>query len=116
MARVTDAEVKEIITTSKNSTPFIDVDNRYIYRILSGKGLSEATLKDIELYMSAHLVSVTTEKGGLKTDRIGDSQRTYSIMSGKGLEMSRYGHTAQMLDTSNTLISAGKKNAVFRAM
>ena len=116
MARVTSDEVKEIIPTTKDILSLIDVANRYITDLLSGKGLSETRLKDIELYMSAHLVSITIEKGGIKTDRIGDSQRTYSIISSEGLKMSRYGQTAIMLDTSGCLSSAGKLPGMFRTM
>ena len=119
MARVANTEVKVIISTSMidaDIVSHIDIANRFITDKLGSKGLGTARLKDIELYMSAHLVSVKAEKGGVKSERVGDSQRTYSVLSGTGLQMSRYGQMAAILDTSGTLLSVDKKSAVFRAL
>ncbi len=119
MARVTSTEVKVIISTTMvdaDVDAHIDIANRFITDVLSSKGMSSARLKDIELYMSAHLIMIFQEKGGVKSERIGDSQRTYSVLSSDGLKMSRYGQTAAMLDTSGTLLSVDKKKAVLRAL
>ena len=78
--------------------------------------MGSARLKDIELFMSAHLIKVDTDKGGVKSERIGDSQRTYNVMTGNGLQSSSYGQTAAMLDTSGCLLSVNLKSAVFRAL
>ncbi len=47
---------------------------------------------------------------------VGNLKETYSILSGEGLNMSSYGQTASMLDTSGVLLSVNKKPAVFRAI
>lgn len=119
MPRVTAIEVKVIINTTKSDSDidvFINIANRYITDVLGTKGLSSARLKDIELFMSAHLIKVDVDKGGIKSERIGDSQRTYNLLSGNGLQSSTYGQTAAMLDTSGYLLSANIKKAVFRAL
>lgn len=113
-ARVTDAEVKEIITTTIDTEPFIDNANLFVNNQLGSSGLSEATLTMIELYVSAHLVGISINEGNVKNKRIGESQKTYStpfILD--GLKLTKYGDTALLLDTSGTLSSAGKKPPKF---
>lgn len=113
-ARVSDAEVKEIITTTIDTTPFIDNANLFVNNTLSSSGLTEATLKMIELYVSAHLVGITINDGNVKSKRIGESQKTYSTpIILDGLKLTKYGETALLLDTSATLVSAGKKPPKF---
>ena len=119
MARVNNTEVKVIINTTISDSDIdshINIANRFITDVLGSKGMGSARLKDIELYISAHLILILQEKGGVKSERIGDSQRTYSVLSGEGLKMSRYGQTASMLDTSGTLLSVDKKKSIFRAL
>lgn len=116
--RVSDAEVKEIYKgTTADLTPFIDVANRYVTDKLGTKSLGSARLKDIELYMSAHMASLTYDKGGIRNERIGEAQRTYALALNKeNLDSTPYGRNAIMLDTSETLLSADKKSATFRVL
>ena len=119
MARVLAIEVKDIIKTNKtdsNLATFINIANRFVTDVLGSKGMSSARLKDIELFLTAHIIKVDIEKGGVKSERIGDSQRTYNIMTGNSLQSSSYGQTASMLDTSGTLLSVNIKSAVFRVL
>ena len=114
MARVTDAEVKEIITTEIDTTPHINNANTFVTEQLGSSGLSSAVLKMIELYVSAHLVGITIGEGNIKNKRIGESQKTYGTpIDMNGLKLTKYGETALILDTSGTLSSSGKKKAKF---
>lgn len=92
---------------------------------LSGKGLSEARLAQIELYLSAHFAAVgIVERGGLTSSRTGDqSQDTYGnkAVYKAGLGSTRYGQSAIALDTSGTLQQTvdnqeGKKPALFNVI
>lgn len=58
--RVNDAEVKAIKPTTFDTTPFIAAANSIVDRVNSkcNKSFDEATLKQIELYLSAHFVCV----------------------------------------------------------
>lgn len=112
MARVTESEVKEVIPTDLTITSFIDNANLFVTNTLSGVGLSSATLTMIELYVAAHLVAITINKGNVKNERIGESQKTYStpfILN--GLKGTKFGQTALMLDTSGVLGTSGKPTA-----
>ncbi len=105
MALVTDSEVKTVIDTSRDTTPFITVADLLVTEELSDKGLSDARLKQIELYLAAHFTAITTEKGGLVYQKMGDSEEQYDFKSGTGygLNLTRFGQQAMQLDTSGTL-------------
>lgn len=115
MARVTDTEVKQIIDTTRDTSPFIDVATLIVDEQLANSGLSVARFKQIELYLAAHFVAISEEKGNLKRSRIGDASEEYDNKSGVGLELTRYGQQALALDTSGTLRSMARstQNALF---
>ena len=115
MARITEAEVKEIIDTSITSSlvAFIAAASSMVEDELVGKGLSATRLKEIERYLSAHFVSVKdVSQGQVVSEKIGDAQIDYKqFAAGKALDSSRYGQMAILLDTSGTLASIGKGNS-----
>lgn len=90
---------------------------------LAAAGLSDARLSRIWLYLAAHFLLMTTERGGITSSRTGDqSQETYggAKVLGDGLSFTRFGHQAIALDTSGTLAKmAGldtSKDAQFRVL
>jgi hypothetical protein len=87
---------------------------------VSGKSPpSDPMLKQIELYLAAHLLTLTTEKGALIREKMGQSEDEMADIYSAGLQSTRFGQMALMLDSSGTLAqmdisgSAGGK-AVFR--
>lgn len=118
MARVTDSEVKAIIDTSRDTTPFINNANLLITEILANSGLSTDRLKMIELYLSAHFVAVTEEKGGLTSSKVGNSSDSFGGDYTQGLNLTRYGQQAVLLDTSGLLagMATPKKRAEFQVL
>ena len=108
MARVTDAEVKTIIETTIDTTPFIDAATLLVDQLVD-KGLSDDLLKQIELYLSAHFV--TLQERVLKSEEFGDSKEEYFADIGKGLDSSNYGQMAKVLDTSGCLANFGNPKA-----
>lgn len=103
MARVTDDDVKAIINTTRDTTPFIETANIIVSEELVGKGLSENRLKQIELYLSAHFVAITEENGALVRKKMGDADESYQLEKGKGFAMTRYGQQAIDLDTTGII-------------
>ncbi len=74
MARITEAEVKEVIDTSITGSlvAFIAAASSMVEDELGGKGLSATRLKEIERYLSAHFVSVRdTSQGQIISEKIG---------------------------------------------
>ncbi len=118
MALVTDSEVKAIIDTDRDTTPFIETADLIITENFATSGLTTARLTQIELYLSAHFVAITEEKGNLSEHGKGDSKEKYSMTFDRGLAMTRYGQQAIDLDTTGTLKSMARKgqDAQFRVV
>ncbi len=115
--RVTHSEVTHIISSTEDTVPFISVANRYVTRVLGNTSLVAADLKDIELYMSAHLVAVSKEGGAVIQERVGSSMIQFANSAfGKDLESTRFGQMALSLDTTGTLATQAKPKAQFRAI
>jgi hypothetical protein len=110
MARVTDEEVKEIISTSLDTTAFITAANLIVSEFLDSSGLTDAHLKEIERWLAAHLVAIRDPK--VLSEAIGDAQATYEVgILGRGLNFTSYGQQVLILDTTGKLASVGKREA-----
>ncbi len=118
MPRVTSSEVKGLITTRFDVDAFIATANLLVEESLVGQGLTDARLKTIELWLSAHFVAVAEERGALTGSDKGNSAETYEIIVGTGLNMTRFGQQAISLDTSGVLAedAAIRKLAQFRVV
>jgi hypothetical protein len=114
-ARVTAAQVMEIVDTTKTELQvnvMINTAHLQVEQLLTGKGLSEDVLKSIELWMSAHYVSIIDPRK--KQIKIDDVSVTFQGEVGQGLAGSMYGQQAMAFDTTGTLASGGLKKAVIR--
>lgn len=116
MALVTDAEVKVVIPTTRDTTSFIETADLIVSENLADKGLSSNRLKQIELYLAAHFVALVEESGNIIKARIGEATEEYNNKTGMSFEMTRYGQQAIALDTTGTLKAASRvgQNAQFR--
>ncbi len=115
-ARVSSAEVKEVIQTDLTDlTPFIRGANQIISDRLSGQNLSEDTLKEVERWLAAHLLASTNRDNSthnIKESKTGDAWEKYTEnTSSTGIGSTPYGEMAKMLDPSNLLSVAGKRTA-----
>jgi len=108
--RVTGTEVKAIIDTSLTASevdPFITAASAMVDDLLSGSGLTTTQLKEVERWLSAHLVHIRDPK--LSEQDINDASDKYQVGKfGMGLEHTAYGQQAMFLDTTGTLAKAGK--------
>lgn len=116
MARVTDQEVKAIIDTERDTTPFIETAHLLVNEELADKGMSDERLTQIEKYLSAHYTAVTEERGFLAQTKTVDSVEEYGFNEDMmiGLTLTRYGQQAISLDTSGRLqqLSGGVASGV----
>ncbi len=111
-ARVTDAEVREIIdidVSITNITPFITIANLLVTDKLSDSGLSVEMLKEIERWLSAHFVAIRDPR--VKSESIGGISTSYRGTTGEGLKSTLYGQQVIMFDTTGTLANFGMKKA-----
>jgi hypothetical protein len=107
MARATDADVRALVemVASVSTTPFITTAEVMATTFLEGKGLSEELLTQIEIYLAAHFAVLAVERGGLIRDGMGESVSTYNATNNRiqGLSSTRFGQTAQLLDSTGSL-------------
>lgn len=118
--RTTATDVQAIIDTQLTTTQidvFITTANLIVTANLTGKSLSDDTLKEIETWMSAHLIAITKTRQAIKK-KVGDAEDTYNSYSPLtlGLKLTTYGQTALILDSSGTLGSLGLKAVVIETV
>lgn len=121
MARVVVADVVAILDDTTLGDPiietFIGSANVFVTEQLTGKGLSDDTLKEIERWIAAHMIAYTRERQ-IKKAGAGGAEVEYTGNWGLGLLGTSYGQMAVMLDTSKTLegIAQGKLAAWSKAV
>jgi hypothetical protein len=107
---IIDKDVKAIIDTNRDTTPFIQSAELLVSEVLASVTLSPARKDFIIKYMAAHFVWVT-ETSSLVAKDVGSTKEVYRTYADKssGLSASRYGQSAIMLDPSGLLaaIAAG---------
>ena len=119
--RVTPEDVKAILDNTGLSTTiistFITSANVFVDATLLDKGLSDSVLKEIERWLTAHMIVSTRERQS-KEEGAGGAYIKYAGEWGKGLNLTTYGQMAVSLDTSNTLsaMADGKKSAWTKAI
>ena len=118
MARVTDGEVREILFADFDSSvslgAFITAASLTIDQHLSGQGLSNELLKEIERWLAAHLAAVYQPAAA--SEREGDKSATYEGQTGLGLDFTRYGQQVKLLDPTGTLANLGRRKAKFQVV
>jgi hypothetical protein len=118
---VTDADVKVIIDTERDTTPMIADAELIVTEILASSGLSPARLDLITKYVAAHFVCLVEENGGITQEKVGNSENryigvptTYKSVT-RGFNITRYGQQALMFDTSG-LLAAATANSGMKAL
>ena len=118
MARVTTAEVNDIIYLSNDFTTeiigqCINVANIIVTEKLVGQGASDDMLKNIELYLSAHFCSVrepqlVEEEIGGRDSTVKEKRRT--AVFGYGFSSTAFGQQAISLDETGILADMYKQD------
>lgn len=122
--RASPFEVRGVLGLPSNDdtdvTIHLETANVIVDEELVGQGLSDARLKQIELYLAAHFGCIAVEKGGITRERAGESEEGYrqDFSSRPNLSMTRYGQQALVLDKSGKLaaLDAPAGKAEFRVM
>lgn len=111
---VTASDVQKIYPTSLDVSAFLEIAQNFADELLSGKGLSEDTLDSIVIYLTAHLLVLTEEGGGLRRQKMGDSDESYRVPGDKetGFSQTRFGQMAMILDPTGTLAGIGANNGL----
>lgn len=118
--RVTGSEVLEVIATSLSSAevaPMITAANMLVTAKCAGAGYTDAELKEIERWLSAHFVSVRDpSRSALASKTVGEASETYALTKsgGEGFAITPYGQQALLLDYRGCLASVGRQKVVLR--
>lgn len=104
--RVYDNEVKEIVDTVLDTQPFIETASLLVDEELVSSGHSAARLRQIELYLSAHFVTIRDPQfQQLRGEKQSVSFHLGDL--GQGLKSTAYGQQVLLLDTSGILAQVG---------
>ena len=108
MPRVTDAQLRQVVTVeATDAAHFIDTAHLIVDEQLVNKGMSDARLQKIELYLAAHFVTITERQ--VKSEGLSGVTITYTGQTGQDYASSLHGQTAMNLDTSGTLRESAKR-------
>jgi len=108
MGRVTATEVKAILDDSLLTDPQIDVyissANVMVNKVLG----TEVTdiLKEIERWLTAHMITITRERQA-KKEGAGGASIEYTGNYGEGLKQTSYGQMVLNLDSSGSFAALG---------
>lgn len=118
MARTDVDQVNHIMETSLTDNqirPIIEQANRIVTSKIGGEGLTDELLKDIETWMTAHLIALGKERQPLE-ERVGDIWLKFNENPAGFFNATTYGQTCLMLDTSGKLQAASMKKISFTAI
>lgn len=118
MARTTVEIVKNVLDTTLTDTQitsYVNQANRMVTATLGGEGLTTSVLKDIETWLTAHLIAITRERQPSE-EKVGDVLIRYQGKFGDFLNSTTYGQMVLMLDTSGKMQRQTKKRASIRAI
>jgi hypothetical protein len=101
MPRVTDGDVKTILDTTIDTTPFIQTATVLIDQYLVPAGLQEPLLTQIELWWSAHLACARDPR--LLAARADSVDAKLQRSTGTGLDGTEYGAVVKALDPTGIL-------------
>lgn len=109
MPRTSASEVGDIIDTEKNIDSFITTANLIVNNNLEGEGLEDATLTEIEKWLTAHLINVAD--GVIKEEKLENVKESFSVKQGLGLDYTSYGQQVKLLDSTGILADLGQKKS-----
>lgn len=107
-ARVTGAEVVGVSGLSSENKIAVEMAITVATTIVDEKLAptgkhSEAALRNLELFLAAHFATLTVKEGPIEMNRIGAVTERYHDIYEAGLNATRFGQQAIVLDTTGTL-------------
>ena len=118
-ARVTPAEVKDVISTALTDTVInacINTANNLLAANATALSAASVMLTDIELWLAAHFVAIRDPQAKQKSVA-GEYSVTFEKgVSGTGFSATTWGQQALALDFTGTLASMGLKRAMIESV
>ena len=102
--RTNVVEVKRIISTDLDVVQFALSASRLVDAKIAEGLLDESTLKEIETYLTAHLITITAPRE--ESEKAGSVSAKYRGKTDMGIRSSLYGQHVLLLDSTNSFASA----------
>lgn len=119
MALRTDLNtVKAIIDTALNDSDLLRLMNQanvIVTRKLGSEGLVSGVLKDIETWLTAHLIALGKERQP-EEEKVGDIWLVYKENPDGFFQQTTFGQTVLFLDSSGVLARSAKAKVKIRAI
>lgn len=105
MPRVFEEQVRVVTGDGDaiDASQAIETASLIVDEELGSSALSEARLTQIELYLAAHFLSLTTTAGSLAAETLGDASERYHNIYAAGMRSTRFGQQVIMLDTTGRM-------------
>lgn len=117
--RTTKTQVRYVIETALEDDEIdalISQSNSIVTRTIGDEGLAAAVLKDIETWLTAHLIAIGKERQPL-SEKVGDIWLTFEKMGSKGfLEQTTFGQMVLFLDPTGKFQKSSLKRASIKAV
>jgi len=118
--RTTSAEVLQILdgctVTGTVVDVFIGVASRVLDSVFSSDtSMTTAQLKDIETWLSAHMIASTLWRQ-TSAEEVDGASVKYTGYWSKDLESTSYGQMVKVIDTSGKMANVGKKLASMKSI
>lgn len=100
------SEVVDLLDTTLSASevePFLTAAQRLVADHLEGEGVADATLTEIERYLSAHFATLRDREAAPARESLDDYSVTYQGETGMHLEATHHGQTALLLDPTGKL-------------
>jgi hypothetical protein len=103
-ARVTEADIRVILDTQLKGPDLLayaEMAHVFVNANIAAGALADDILKEIERQLAAHFACLKDPR--VHSEHVGTATTTYEGDTGTGLNASRYGQTAKMLDSTGAL-------------
>lgn len=118
MARTTNTEVKAIMDTDLTDDQidgYIESATALVDSWFDGVAATETMLKEVERWLTAHLIAISRERQA-KEEGAGGAYIRYAGLFGTGLKTTSYGQTAIEIDVTGTLKKVSGRPVFFKAV
>lgn len=108
VAGIIETDPQIVLSDETGLDPFIDTANDLVTRLCTNSNYSDNTLELIERWLSAHFYAVRDPR--TTTEGAGGVSAGYESRVDLGLNLTRYGQQAMLVDSDNNLAALNKRN------
>ena len=116
MPRVMDTDVTPLIETTIDTAPFIQMATTLVDQYLVPKNLTDPILFELERLLAAHFLCLRDPRETEVEIGTQEARVKFEGKFGLGLDFTRYGQQAKVLDPTGILAEMNKPNTSFNVL